>query len=86
MSDNEINSWLQSRTYIGNEYNLDPEKNGRKDSPRERACALYTASDRVIIRDCRVVSKQDTIGINKNRIYFENCFLEGTTDIFAEVQ
>ena len=80
MSDNEINSWLQSRTYIGNEYTLDPEKNGRKDSPRERACALYTASDRVIIRDCRVVSKQDTIGINKNRIYFENCFLEGTTD------
>lgn len=80
MSDNEINGWLQSRTYIGNEYNLDPEKNGRKDSPRERACALYTASDRVIIRNCKVVSKQDAIGINKYRVYFENCFLEGTTD------
>ena len=30
MSNNEINSWLQSRTYMGNEYNLDPRRMGEK--------------------------------------------------------
>lgn len=80
MSDSDINAWLQSRTTIGTEYNLDPENKGRTDSPRERACALYTNADKIIIRNCKVISKQDTIGIKDYRVYFENCFLEGTTD------
>lgn len=72
VSDDVINNWLQSRT----EFTF----GGVKSSPRERACALYASGDKSQFYNCRVTSKQDTIGINSGRMYFKDCFLAGTVD------
>lgn len=72
VSDDTINNWLQSRTNI--------DYGGVESSPRERACALYASGDRSQFLNCRVISKQDTIGINTGRMFFKDCFLAGTVD------
>lgn len=72
MSDDEINSYLQSRkdiTYAG-----------VKGSPRERCAALHCSADKASFINCEIMSTQDTIGINTGRMYFKDCKLGGTTD------
>ena len=52
-----------------------------------QAVALHVEGDRVVIRNCKILGNQDTLYATKenSRQYYENCFIEGTTDfIFGE--
>jgi pectinesterase len=48
--------------------------------PVGQALALAVHGDRVRFRNCRFLGHQDTIFLNRGRQYFENCYIEGTTD------
>ncbi len=59
--------------------NLTIENNsGRKG----QALALHTEGDRIIVVNCRLLGNQDTVytGVENTRIYFKDCYIEGTTD------
>lgn len=47
-----------------------------------QAVALHVEGDRIVFRNCRFLGNQDTIytGRENSRQYFENCYIEGTTD------
>jgi len=47
-----------------------------------QAVALHVEGDRVVFVNCRFLGNQDTIYTGKQnaRQYFENCYIEGTTD------
>jgi len=47
-----------------------------------QAVALHTEGDCLVFRNCRFLGHQDTIytGIARTRLYFINCYIEGTTD------
>jgi pectinesterase len=46
-----------------------------------QAVAVRIISDKVIFRNCRFIGNQDTLLVNgTGRIYFSNCYIEGTTD------
>lgn len=47
-----------------------------------QAVALHVESDRARFRNCRFLGFQDTVfnGNEKSEQYFENCYIEGTTD------
>jgi pectinesterase len=48
--------------------------------PVGQALSLSAQGDRLVFRNCRFIGHQDTIFLNRGRHYFENCFVEGTTD------
>jgi pectinesterase len=50
--------------------------------PLGQAVALHLEGDGIIIRNCRLLGNQDTVyaGRENCRQYFENCYIEGTTD------
>lgn len=75
-----INEWIQSRTAIKEMGVSGSDYDNAENSFRERAAAFYCDADRSQIRGCTIVSKQDTIGINGGRMYFDRCTLEGTVD------
>ena len=53
------------------------------DAPRlGQAVALHTEGDKLIFRHCRFLGNQDTIFVagRFSRVYFEDCYIEGTTD------
>lgn len=53
------------------------------DAPRlGQAVALHTEGDKLIFRRCRFLGNQDTIFTagRFSRVYFEDCYIEGTTD------
>lgn len=47
-----------------------------------QAVALHTEGDRIAIKNCKILGNQDTLYIAKagTRNYFEDCFINGTTD------
>ena len=47
-----------------------------------QAVALHTEGDRLIFADCRFLGNQDTVytGAGGTRLFFLNCYIEGTTD------
>jgi pectinesterase len=52
-----------------------------------QAVALHVEADRVSIRNCRITGNQDTLYAAKegSRQYYQDCYIEGTTDfIFGE--
>ncbi|WP_114778786.1 pectinesterase family protein [Botryobacter ruber] len=52
-----------------------------------QAVALHVEGDRFIARNCHILGNQDTLytASANSRQYYENCFIEGTTDfIFGE--
>ncbi len=51
-------------------------------APLGQAVAAHIEGDRIIFRNCRLLGNQDTIytGRENCRQYFENCYIEGTTD------
>jgi len=51
-------------------------------APMAQAVALHVEGDRVVFRNCRFLGNQDTVyaGRENSRQYFENCYIEGTTD------
>lgn len=50
--------------------------------PLAQAVALHIEGDKIIFRRCRFLGHQDTIfaGRKNTRQYFEDCYIEGTTD------
>lgn len=52
-----------------------------------QAVALHLEGDRIKVKNCKIISNQDTLLVHKagNRQYFVDCYIEGTTDfIFGE--
>lgn len=52
-----------------------------------QAVALHLEGDRIIVKNCKILSNQDTLLVTKDgsRQYFTDCYIEGTTDfIFGE--
>lgn len=47
-----------------------------------QAVALHTEGDRLTFRNCRLLGNQDTLysAGNRSRLFFDNCYIEGTTD------
>jgi pectinesterase len=47
-----------------------------------QAVALNTEGDRVVVKNCSILGNQDTLYLAKGgtRNYFENCYINGTTD------
>ena len=47
-----------------------------------QAVALHVEGDRCIVRNCRLLGNQDTLFAAREgtRQYYENCYIEGTTD------
>ena len=47
-----------------------------------QAVALHTEGDRLKFVNCRILGNQDTVytGVANTRVYFLNCFINGTTD------
>ncbi len=50
--------------------------------PVGQAVALHVEGTRCVFRNCRLLGNQDTLytGGQDSRQYYENCFIEGTTD------
>jgi pectinesterase len=48
--------------------------------PVGQALAIRVDGDRAAFRNCRFLGHQDTILLNRGRQYFEQCYVEGTTD------
>lgn len=59
--------------------NLTIENNAEQ---KGQAVALHVEGDRVAFFDCIILGNQDTIytGREQTRNYFENCYIDGTTD------
>ncbi len=49
---------------------------------RGQAVALHTEGDRLLFVNCNFLGNQDTVytGVANTRIYFKDCYIEGTTD------
>ncbi|WP_269227159.1 pectinesterase family protein [Flavobacterium eburneipallidum] len=47
-----------------------------------QAVALHTEGDRLVFKNCSILGNQDTLYLAKGgtRNYFENCYINGTTD------
>lgn len=47
-----------------------------------QAVALHTEGDRLVFINCRLLGNQDTVytGLAGTHLYFNNCYIEGTTD------
>lgn len=47
-----------------------------------QAVALHLEADRSVLRHCRLLGNQDTLflAIDNSRQYFQDCYIEGTTD------
>jgi len=47
-----------------------------------QAVSLHTEGDRVVVKNCSILGNQDTLYLAKGgtRNYFENCYINGTTD------
>lgn len=53
----------------------------RPDGPDvAQALALRVDGDRVVFRRCRFLGWQDTVLVNRGRLYFEDCAIEGSVD------
>ncbi|MBN1867344.1 pectin esterase [Candidatus Sumerlaeota bacterium] len=50
---------------------------------RGAAPALRIEADRAMIRHCRVLGLQDTLVVNKGRMYFRDCYVEGQIDCIS---
>ena len=48
--------------------------------PVGQALALRTDGDKLVFRNCRFLGWQDTLFLNRGRLYFENCTIEGHCD------
>jgi pectinesterase len=48
--------------------------------PVGQALAIYVAGDRSCFINCRFLGCQDTIYTHRNRQFYKNCYIEGTTD------
>lgn len=81
-----INKMGTFRTYSfliqGNDITVENLTIENSSLPLGQAVALHVEGDRVVFRKCRFLGHQDTIYAGKQgqRQYFEDCYIEGTTD------
>ena len=81
-----INKMGTFKTYTfllsGNDITLENLTIENSSAELGQAVALHIEGDRVILRNCRLLGHQDTLyaGRDGARQYFENCYIEGTTD------
>lgn len=83
----KINGMGTFRTYTlkieGNDVTLKNVTVENK-APKEmgQAVALHTEGDRLVFIGCRFLGNQDTVytGVEGMRLYFSDCYIEGTTD------
>ncbi|NDV77982.1 pectin esterase [Dysgonomonas sp. 511] len=75
---------FKTHTFLlsGNDVILENLTVENSSQPLGQAVALHIEGDRVILRNCRLLGHQDTLyaGRDGARQYFENCYIEGTTD------
>ncbi|KAA6345130.1 Pectinesterase A [termite gut metagenome] len=82
----KINNMGTFRTYTflirGNDIVIENLTIENAAPPLAQAVALHLEGDRIVIRNCRLLGNQDTIytGRENSRVYFENTYIEGTTD------
>lgn len=48
--------------------------------PVGQALAIRVDSDRAVFRECRFIGWQDTIFLNRGRMYFDRCYITGHVD------
>ncbi len=48
--------------------------------PVAQAVALRVDGDRVVLRNCRLLGWQDTVFLNRGRVYFKDCYITGHVD------
>ncbi len=81
-----INKMGTFKTYTfllsGNDITMENLTIENSAAPLGQAVAMHIEGDRVVFRNCRFLGNQDTIytGRDGARQYFENCYIEGTTD------
>jgi pectinesterase len=81
-----INQMGTFRTYTfliqGNDITMENLTVENAAEPLGQAVALHLEGDRIVVRNCRLLGNQDTLyaGRENCRHYFENCYIEGTTD------
>jgi len=71
----------------GNEFHAENLTIKNSAGPVGQAIALTVDADKVMISNCRLLGNQDTVYLTGkgDRQYFENCYIEGTTDfIFGQ--
>lgn len=82
----KINKMGTFKTYTlkicGNDISLENLTVENSAAQMGQAVALHVEGDRITFRNCRFLGNQDTIytGKENSRQYFENCYIEGTTD------
>lgn len=66
--------------------NITFENSHLKDTGKDvQASCVYTYGDRISFNNCNFYSGQDTLcaytyGVDKSRVYFKNCFIQGSVD------
>lgn len=67
---------------VGNDCNIENLTIENNAGRVGQAVALHTEGDRLIIKNCKVLGNQDTYYAARadSRVYFKDCFIEGTTD------
>lgn len=71
----------------GNDITLENLTIENSSGPVGQAVALHAEGDRIYVKNCRIVSHQDTLLVTRAgaRQYFGDCYIAGTTDfIFGE--
>lgn len=48
--------------------------------PVGQALAIRVDSDRAVFRECRFIGWQDTLFLNRGRVYFDRCYIAGHVD------
>jgi len=72
---------------MGNDITLENLTIQNTAGPVGQAVALHLEGDRIVVKNCKILSNQDTLLITRagSRQYFIDCYVEGTTDfIFGE--
>lgn len=81
-----INKMGTFKTYTfllsGNDITMENLTVENSAEPLGQAVAMHIEGDRVTFRNCRFLGNQDTVytGRDGSRQYFDNCYIEGTTD------
>lgn len=75
----KANNFTADNITFVNSYNLEDHINIGEQTP---AVALCTNSDKVLLNNCRIIGRQDTLYLkgSGNRVYLNNCYIEGTVD------
>ncbi len=64
-----------------NPHPWDREATIRESKYQTQGLALRVDADRSSFYNCRIIGRQDTLLMNNyNRVYYENCYIEGTVD------